>query len=194
MTTFPFQRIAVVGVTGCGKSTFAQRLAIILNLDFIELDALNWKPEWIESTREEFREKVDLATRCSHWALAGNYGVVRDIVWSRAEAIVWLDYPFFLVLKQLLRRTWTRWRTRELLWGTNYEPFWIHFKLWSKDSLINWMFQTYWRRKRTYPELFAQKEYSHLKVFRFNDPGKADAWLLSITPETTPKIGVDGLF
>jgi adenylate kinase family enzyme len=186
MTTFPIQRIAVVGVTGCGKSTFAQRLAVALSLDFIELDGLYWKPDWAESTREEFREKVDLATRSPRWALAGNYGVVRDIVWSRAEAIVWLDYSFFLVFKQLLRRTWIRWRTKELLWGTNYEPFWIHFKLWSKDSLINWLFQTYWRRKRTYPEFFAQIEYSHLKVFRFKNPVQADAWLLSISPEITP--------
>lgn len=180
MPSFPYQRIAVVGVTGCGKSTMAEQLAGILNLEFIELDALYWKPGWVDSTREDFREKVETAIQAPRWALAGNYGMVRDLVWSRAEAIVWLDYSFGLVFGRLLRRTWVRWRTKELLWGTNYEPLWVHLKLWSKDSLINWMFQTYWRRKRTYPQFFALPEYSHLKVFRFTQPREANAWLQTL--------------
>jgi adenylate kinase family enzyme len=180
MSSIPYQRIVVVGVTGCGKSTMARLLADKLDLDFIELDSLYWKPGWVDSTPEEFRLKVDTATRSTRWALAGNYSRVRDIVWSRAEAVVWLDYAFFLILGRLLRRTWVRWRTRELLWGTNYEPLWVHLKLWSKDSLINWMIQTYWRRKRTFPQLFAMPEYSHLKVFRFKEPGEADVWLQSL--------------
>lgn len=180
MPPFPNQRIVVVGVTGCGKSTMAERLAGKLSLEFIELDALFWKPGWVDSAREEFREKVEAATRAPRWALAGNYAMARDIVWPRAEAVVWLDYSFFLIFGRLLRRTWARWRTRELLWGTNYESFWVHLKLWSKDSLINWMFQTYWRRKRTYPQFFAMPEYSHLKVFRFKTPPETETWLETI--------------
>jgi adenylate kinase family enzyme len=178
---FPYKRIVVVGATGCGKSTLAERLAKKLNLDYIELDALYWKPDWVGSSDEEFRTKVDAATQAPGWALAGNYGVTRDIVWPRAEAVVWLDYPFFLILGRLLRRIWVRWRTQELMWGTNRETFWVHFKLWSKDSLVNWLFQTYWRRKRTYPEFFARPEYSHLKVFRFPHPREMEKWLESTT-------------
>ncbi|MFN8462587.1 MAG: hypothetical protein U0X93_12570 [Anaerolineales bacterium] len=48
--------------------------------------------------------------------MAGNYHVVRDLIWTKAEAIIWLDYPFLLVLRQLTRRTFTRWWTQELLW------------------------------------------------------------------------------
>ena len=61
--SFPYKRIVVIGVTGCGKSVLAERLAQKLGLDFIELDALFWKPGWVESDREEFLQKVDLATR-----------------------------------------------------------------------------------------------------------------------------------
>jgi adenylate kinase family enzyme len=171
------RRIVVIGVTGSGKSTMAGRLAKKLDLEYIELDAIYWKPDWVGSNKEEFRAKVDTATRVPGWVLAGNYSATRDIVWRRAEAIVWLDYPFFLVFGRLLRRIWTRWRTKELLWGTNYEPLWIHFKLWSKDSLVNWLFQTYWRHKRQYPALFAQPEYAHLKIYRFKQPAETDAWL-----------------
>ncbi len=171
-----FQRYIVIGATGCGKSTLAERLARRLGLVFIELDALHWLPGWVEPEPEDFRAKVDAATRAPGWVLAGNYGEVRDITWPRAEAVIWLDYPFLLVLGRLLRRIWQRWRSRELLWGTNVEPLWVHFKLWSKDSLINWLIQTYWRRKRLYPRLLAQPEYAHLKVFRFTSPRELEAW------------------
>jgi adenylate kinase family enzyme len=180
MPSFPYKRIVVVGATGCGKSTLAENLAHKLGLNYIELDALYWKPDWVGSSNEEFREKVEAAIQTPGWALAGNYSVVRDMIWPRAEAVVWLDYPFFLILGRLLRRTWIRWRTKELLWGTNYEPLWVHFKLWSKDSLVNWLFQTYWRRKRTYPQFFAQPEHTHLKIFRFKNPQEMETWLAGI--------------
>ena len=86
------QGIVVVGATGCGKSTLAERLARHLGLDFIELDGLFWKPGWVESSKAEFRARVDAATRAPGWVLAGNYGMCRDIVWPRAEAVIWLDY------------------------------------------------------------------------------------------------------
>jgi len=181
MTEFPYQRVVVVGATGCGKSTLAECIASKFHLVYIELDALYWKPDWVGSSDDEFRAKVDAATQAPGWALAGNYGVTRDIVWPRAEAVIWLDYPFFMILSRLLQRIWVRWRSQELMWGTNRETFWVHFKLWSKDSLVNWLFQTYWRRKRTYPAFFAQPEYSHLKVFRFMHPREMEQWLASFT-------------
>ena len=176
----PHKRIVVVGATGCGKSTLAEKLAQILYVPFIELDALYWKPGWVDSSPDEFRVKVENATSSPAWVLAGNYGVVRDIVWSRADTIIWLDYPFFLVLRRLMTRIYTRWRSKELLWGTNYEPFWIHFKLWSKESLINWLFQTYWKRKRTYPQFLSLPEFSHLVLLRFSKPSEADKWLSNL--------------
>jgi ABC-type iron transport system FetAB ATPase subunit len=61
--SFPYQRIVVIGVTGCGKSYLAEKLARKLDLGFIELDALYWKPGWVDSDDEEFRQKVEAAAR-----------------------------------------------------------------------------------------------------------------------------------
>jgi adenylate kinase family enzyme len=176
MPAFPWRRILVIGVTGSGKSTVAERLAARLGLTYLELDAVYWKPGWVESDRHDFRARVELATRAPGWTLAGNYSSVRDIAWPRAEAAVWLDYPFPLVLGQLWRRTWQRWRSQELLWGTNRERLSSQFKLWSTDSLFHWLVRTYGRRKREYPALFAQPEYAHLQVFRFQQPRATEAW------------------
>jgi hypothetical protein len=84
------------------------------------------------------------------------------------------------VLWQLTRRTFKRWWTQELLWGTNREPLWVHFKLWSTDSLYHWLFKTYWRRKREYPMLLSLPEYQHLKLIRFTHPHETKVWLKSL--------------
>jgi adenosyl cobinamide kinase/adenosyl cobinamide phosphate guanylyltransferase len=78
---FPYRRIVVVGTTSSGKSTLAKGLAEKLDVDFIELDALHWEPNWKEAEPEMFRARVEAATRSEVWVVAGNYHVVRDIVW-----------------------------------------------------------------------------------------------------------------
>lgn len=177
MSTFPYKRIVVIGVTSSGKSTLAETLARRFDMSFIELDALHWEPHWQEAPNDVFRARVENATRCERWTVAGNYRVVRDITWPKADAVIWLDYPFLLVLRQMTRRTFLRWWSQELLWGTNIEPLSKHFKLWSEESLFHWLFKTYWRRKREYADLLSQPENQHLKVFRFKHPKETEAWL-----------------
>ena len=177
MSSFPFHRVVVIGTTSSGKSTLAERLAKQLDLNFIELDALHWEADWAEASLEEFRERVEQATKAKRWIVAGNYHVVRDIVWPKAEAVIWLDYSLGRIFWQLTRRTFTRWRTRELLWGKNRERFWPHFKLWSQESLFHWLLKTYWRRKRETPELLALPEHKHLRVIRFKHPNEMNEWL-----------------
>lgn len=171
------RRICVVGTTGSGKSTLASKLARRLQLPYIELDALHWGPNWTHCTDEEMRQRADEATRSDVWVVDGNYGIIRDLTWPRAEAVVWLDYPLLLILWRLWKRTWKRVLMKETLWGTNRERLWPQF--FSKDSLFLWAFQTYRRRKRTYAALIAAPEYAALKVYRFKSPRETEAWLRS---------------
>ncbi len=180
MTLFPYKRIVIIGATSSGKSTLARQLADRFGYDFIELDALHWEPNWQEAPLEVFRKRVETATQAQAWVVAGNYHVVRDLIWSKAEAAIWLDYSLPRILWQLTRRTFTRWWKRELLWGTNYESLSKHFKLWSEESLFHWLFKTYWRRKREYPMLLALPEYQRLKLIRFKHPKETDEWLSSL--------------
>jgi adenylate kinase family enzyme len=181
MESFPHKRICVVGTTGSGKSTLAEKLARRLDLDYIEIDALDWGPNWTPVPDEVLLRRLDLATQASGWAIAGNYGSGREIVWPRAEAVIWLDYTLPLIFWRLLRRTIRRAVTREELWNGNLEQFWWHLKLWSEESLFHWLFKTYWRRKREYPMLFAQPDYRHLHVLRFCSPRDLDAWFRQLS-------------
>jgi len=177
MNTLPSHRIVVVGTTSSGKSTLAGQLAKISGADFIELDALHWEPNWVEAPDEVFRQRVDKATSSQAWVVAGNYSVTRDLVWSRAETLIWLDYPFRIVFWRMLTRTIRRAVTKEKLFADNVENFWTHMKIWSKDSLFHWLFKTYWRRKREYPMLFALPKNAHLKVIHFKHPKETEDWL-----------------
>ena len=106
MTSYrSFKRFVVVGVTSSGKSTLARQVAKGLSLNFVELDAIHWRANWTPATLEQFRAGVTEATHLEGWVVAGNYHVVRDLIWPRAQAIIWLDYPFHVVFWRLLART-----------------------------------------------------------------------------------------
>lgn len=177
----PYQRLVVIGTTSSGKSTLAKILSDKLHLDFIELDALHWEPNWVEASDDVFRQRVETAISSDRWVVAGNYSLVRDVIWSRADAVIWLDYPLWTIFWQLTYRTFKRWWTQELLWGTNREDLRTHFKLWSQDSIYHWLFKTYWRRKREYPQLLSGPCNAHLTVFRFKSPREAEEWLTNNT-------------
>lgn len=167
-------RIVVVGTTGSGKTTLARALAERLGRPHVELDALHWEPNWQMAPVDVFRERVVEALNRPEWIVDGNYGKVRDLVWARADTVVWLDYPLRVVLPRLLRRTATRVITREELWNGNREE--LRHAL-SRDSIILWALKTYRRRQREYPELFRQPEHAHLCVIRHRSPRDTERWL-----------------
>jgi adenylate kinase family enzyme len=173
------QRIVVVGTTGSGKSTLARQLADLNDGKCVEMDNLNWGPNWTEATDEQIIKRVQIALDCERWVLDGNYSRVRHIVWPRAELIVWLDYPLPLILWRLFRRTFRRTLTQEPLWDSqNRERFWPQF--FSKESLFLWAVQTHKRRQRTYPVALQQPQHQHLALLRFHHPKETQAWLNSL--------------
>jgi adenylate kinase family enzyme len=177
---FPHRRVNVIGTTSTGKSTLAAELARRWGVNYVELDALYWEPNWIIAPLEVFRERVEAATRGDGWVADGNYRQARDILWARVEAILWLDYGFWVTLGRLVRRTWDRIFAQEELWNGNHENIWNQIKFWSEDSLFHWFFKSYWRRKREVPAWFEKPEYAHLTVIRFRSPREAEAWLKSL--------------
>lgn len=184
MSPFPYQRIVIIGTTSSGKTTLAKRLADRIHADFIDLDDLHWEPDWQEAPLDVFRERVRTATSSNVWVVAGNYRIVRDLVWPQAQAIIWLDYPFPIVFWRLIKRTLYRTITKEKLFAGNVESLQKQLKFWSQDSLIHWLFKTYWRRKRETPLLLSQLEHAHLTSLHFKHPRETEAWLKLVNAST----------
>ncbi len=177
------QRVIVVGVTGSGKTTLARQIAAILGCPHVELDSLHWEPGWQEAALPIFRERVAAALSGPAWTVDGNYRKVRDLIWPRADTLVWIDYRFSVVLGRLLRRTLTRIARGTELWNGNRERLGA---LVGRDSLIAWLFKTYWRRKREIPALLQQPEYAHLTVVHLCTPAETERWLAGLAAAPVP--------
>jgi adenylate kinase family enzyme len=172
------QRISVVGTSGSGKTTLASQISQSLAIPHVELDALHGEPNWTQAPTDVFRKRTEQALSGNKWVVDGNYTKVRDIVWSRADTVVWLDYTLPVIIGRLVQRTWQRVVMQEELWSGNRETLQQTF---SRDSILLWALQTYRKNRKKYPILFTQPEYAHLKVVHLRSPKTTHVWLSSLT-------------
>lgn len=177
------RRIAVVGTTGSGKTTLACHVSRLTGCPHVELDALHWAANWTPVPDDVFRERTRRALRGDRWVVDGNYSKVRDIIWARADTVVWLDYALPVIMGRLVWRTLRRVIKQEELWNGNRERLWP--QLFSRDSIFLWALQTYRRRRREYPFLFSRPEYAHLTVVHLRSPQAARDWLSSLAEVMT---------
>ncbi|MEO8540112.1 MAG: hypothetical protein ABI577_10270 [bacterium] len=179
----PGQRIQVVGPSCAGKSTLAGELSERFELEFLELDALFWKPNWTEPPAEEFAETLRRVSAGGRWVMAGNYfRHTSELLWEEIETVIWLDFPLRIVLPRIVKRAWRRYRNNELLWGTNRERFWPMWKLWSKNSLLGYTMS----RHQQYGERIrgAQRDprFAHIQWVRIQGPKEVERWLAGLPP------------
>ena len=173
------RRIHIVGNTGAGKSTLSERLARILGASSVELDALNWTPNWVglhATDPERLAGLIRAATAGEAWVVAGSYmSFSQRVFWPRLETVIWLDLPVSLLVWRILSRSWKRSRSRELLWGTNYERFWPQLMVWRKsDSLVWWAVTQQRRQRRNMLGCMADLRWSHVKFIRLTSQTEVD--------------------
>ena len=181
-------RIQVVGNSGSGKSTLGKRLAEALEVDFVELDALNWLPGWVglnQTDPDRFERRIREATRAERWVVAGSYErFSRRILWPRLDSVVWLDLPLPLLVWRFLRRSWRRSRSGELVWGTNREWFWRHLLIWRDDSLLGWIITQHRRKRRNMAARVSDPRWAHIRFVRLRSPREVEAFAASVGRKT----------
>ncbi|MEI6665865.1 MAG: hypothetical protein WCL53_06885 [Chloroflexota bacterium] len=172
------RRIVVLGDSCSGKSTLAERLARHLDAPYVELDAVHWQPNWTSLPDDQFRAHLDAIAEGERWVVAGNYRrIAEPTLWPHADLIVWLDLPLTLVLPRMVRRTWRRWRTHELLWGTNYEDPWQHFRLWeTKKNLFSYRVTTSRARRAEFAALMDATQRDGRRFVRLCSPREIEAF------------------
>jgi adenylate kinase family enzyme len=178
VSAMPARRVSVVGTSGSGKTTTARRIAERFDIPHVELDALHWGPGWTPAPRQVFRARVAGEVQGDTWVVDGNYSKVRDIVWNRAEMVVWLDYALPVILGRLVRRTVRRSVKQEELWNGNRES--LRVSLFSRESVVLWALRTYWRHRKEYSALLERPEYAHLTMVRLTSPRSARSWLTDL--------------
>lgn len=171
------QRINIVGTSGSGKSTFAKALANQLNVPYIELDQLFWKPGWQKSSDEEFFSRIQTCLATDRWIVDGNYTRSIPIKWKNVQMVVWLDYPFATTLMRAIKRAFIRSITRTELWvGTgNRERFKESF--FSKEGIVWWTISTHSQVRARYIQLMADPIYQHITFVRLRSQADANHFL-----------------
>jgi adenylate kinase family enzyme len=178
LTSAPVRRVSVVGTSGAGKSTLSRALAGALDADFLELDSVFHQPDWVPLPREEFRERVAAAVAGERWVIDGNYtSQVKDLVWARADTVVWLDLPRRTVMRRIIWRSFRRAAARTELWNGNRERWRNFFALDKEESVIAWAWQTHAATRAKLEAAMADPGNSRLEFVRLTSPGAVRRFL-----------------
>ncbi len=182
------RNINVIGTSASGKSTFSKVLAEKLNVRYIEMDALFWKPNWQESNNSEFLKKLKDATFEDDWVLDGNYSRTASLKWAKANTVIWLDYSFSRTVFQALKRAIKRILTKQEIWPNtgNIETFRTTF--FSRKSIILWTLQNYHSNRTKYADIMQSDTYSHIRFVQLDSPKQAEEFINeAILPLVAPK-------
>jgi adenylate kinase family enzyme len=175
-------RVWVVGNSGAGKTTFARRLAERLGVPRLELDSIYHQPNWTPLPDDEYRRRVESFTRSDAWVVDGNYSRVADLVYPRAQTVVWLDPPRRTVMRRVIGRTLRRLLTRELLWNGNREPLSNVYRLDPEKNIMVWAWTRHRVVRERYERMSRDGTWSHLQVLRVRTDAEAEAILDRFRP------------
>ena len=171
------RRVAVVGNSGSGKTRLGRALAEQLAVPFVELDAIHHQPGWQPLCTTEFRGRVEALVAADGWVVDGNYSAVRDLVWARADTVVYFDLPRHVVMRQVVLRTLRRLIARTELWNGNREPVTGLFRLDPDHSIIRWAWTRHRKYRARYAEAARSPDYAHLSFVRIGTRADARALL-----------------
>jgi adenylate kinase family enzyme len=176
------ERVSVVGNSGSGKTSVARKLNRELGGDVLELDSIFHQPDWRELPREDFRAAVSGVVAGERWVVDGNYSAVIDLVWARADTVVWLDFPRWRVMWQVTGRTLRRLITREELWNGNREPLSNVTRLDPKRSIIAWAWTQHAKYRTRFSAAMTDPAYRHVEFIRLRSPRDTAAFLQRARP------------
>lgn len=137
------------------------------------MDALFLGPGWVPIPT--FVDDVERIVAGEEWVFDSyGYESVRDLVWSRAHAVVWLDYSRAVVLNRVVRRSARRTWGNEQIFNGNVE----RLGEWRKPyHPVQWSMRRYDKAKFEMETRFADPEYAHIAKVRVRRPAAAEWWL-----------------
>ncbi|MFF9344921.1 adenylate kinase [Streptomyces sp. NPDC014773] len=168
------KRVAFFGPPASGKTTIARKLASHMGVAHTDLDEILFvdaQPLPLEA----FRAAADRITRGDAWVVEGNFSKLADVVWHRAEVVVWLDLPLRLVVWRItirnLRQLFgldTSAQARRLTWGRAF---------FGRRSLLRTAVRKYRHNRPRYARQVAETAALGVQVVRLRNGREADTWL-----------------
>ncbi|MBP2214866.1 adenylate kinase [Arthrobacter sp. CAN_C5] len=169
------QRVLFYGVTGSGKSTAAHRYAGATGLPEVSADdQIGWLPDWTERHPTDQKDLAAALASSERWVFDTVYATWADQVLPRTQLVVALDYPRWVSLSRLVRRTALRVIRREVVCNGNRETV---RRAIARDSILVWHFKSFPRKRARIKRLIDD---GGVPVLRFTRPRDLDRWLRSV--------------
>lgn len=160
----------------------AAAIASRLGIPHLELDSVFHQPNWAGLPTEEFVARVAEFTEQLAWVVDGNYTShgITDVVWDRADTVVWLDLPRSEAMRRVVRRTLRRIRDREDLWNGNRERWTNLLDPRPEGNIILWTWTRFAEVGEKYGRRFADDRWAHVARIRLRTPAEVEAFVDSL--------------
>ncbi|MEV5774216.1 adenylate kinase [Streptomyces antimycoticus] len=167
------RKVALFGPPATGKTTLARWLSKQLDQPHTDLDDLLFTDDG-PLPLEEFRRQAAEITRTDGWVVEGNFSKLADVVWHRADVLVWLDFPLPLILYRIIRRSLRQLAGREdsaqarrLTWSAAF---------FSRRSLLRTAIRKYRSNRPRYARQVAETAGLGVEVVRLRSPRAVQRW------------------
>lgn len=174
-------RILVLGRTGSGKTTLARELAAAIGMPHVELDSLLFEADLSRAPLDVLRARTSEAIAAEQWVTDGNKRAVRDLVWPRADTVIWLDYPFYVSVWRLAKRARSRTSRISAQAAESGDRSGVPKQMAKAAKGVLTALRSHRGQRREYPQLFAQPANRHLAVARLRSPRATREWLARVT-------------
>jgi adenylate kinase family enzyme len=158
------QRIAIIGISASGKSTFARAIAARTGLPLLHGDQLDWLPDWAVRPDADIHAMHAEWIARPRWIIEGWIDSERTARLDVADLVIDLDFSRFVCTARVLRRMLVRRRRAEMPEGCvdRFQP-----------HVLNWVFF-----KKERPSVDGALALAKMKRYvRLENPRAAQAWL-----------------
>jgi len=99
-----YKKIAIVGISGSGKSTFSRRLSDKTKLPIIHLDRFFWKGNWEAVPEPQYITEHESIIKGDAWIIEGYINKKMAERLANADMVLYLDYSGIRCMWQVILR------------------------------------------------------------------------------------------
>jgi adenylate kinase family enzyme len=160
------KKIIVIGCSGSGKTTFAEKLRDKIGIELFYLDAIWHRPDRTHVTREEYDARLSEILALDSWIIDGNYSRTIETRMAACDTVFLFDLPVDVCLEGAISR----------LGKARYDMPWIDTEL---DPKLKRDIEEF--PSKNLPAIYALLDkYSDKNITIFKSREEADEFLANI--------------
>ena len=160
------KKIIVIGCSGSGKTTFAEKLRDKIGIELFYLDAIWHRPDRTHISREEYDARLSEILALDSWIIDGNYSRTIETRMAACDTVLFFDLPVEVCLEGAISR----------LGKARYDMPWIDTEL---DPKLKRDIEEF--PSKNLPAIYALLDkYSDKNITIFKSREEADEFLANI--------------